>query len=186
MKKLFNFTVAFLLFSVTPVFAGQYVIDGAHSEIGFAVKHMVITNVKGAFRDYTANFAVEDNKLVSVQAEHDIERVGDQGQRPLVAVAEKPDGDRDVVLHQHYLAVEKLETSVGDRRDHVAPQLPGQVELLGLLRREPTEERADLATGELRAEAEVGPAPTERHVGRRRRPARGSSRIPCTPERRGW
>ena len=70
MKKLLFILLSILYFSATQSFAEKYTIDPAHSEIGFSVKHMVITNVKGAFREYNAEFKVdENNKLVSVDAE---------------------------------------------------------------------------------------------------------------------
>lgn len=69
MKKLIIFIFSLLLFSPLAVHADQYVIDSDHAEIGFAVKHMVITNVKGAFREYNVGFEVDkDNKLVSLKA----------------------------------------------------------------------------------------------------------------------
>lgn len=70
MKKSLFLLFTFLLFSPLPILAGQYTVDPDHSEIGFSVKHMVITNVKGAFREYKATFTVDDNnKLVSLQAD---------------------------------------------------------------------------------------------------------------------
>lgn len=70
MKKLFFFIVSFFLLFPLTIHAAQYAIDQDHAEIGFAVKHMVITNVKGAFREYNAEFVVdENNKLVSLNAD---------------------------------------------------------------------------------------------------------------------
>jgi len=70
MKKLLFTTFIVFFLSATPILAGQYTIDSDHSEIGFSVKHMVITNVKGAFREYKGGFVVdENNKLVSLQAD---------------------------------------------------------------------------------------------------------------------
>ena len=70
MRKLLVFIVSLLLFHTLPVLADEYVVDPDHSEIGFSVKHMVITNVKGAFREYTAGFKLDkNNKLVSLQAD---------------------------------------------------------------------------------------------------------------------
>jgi polyisoprenoid-binding protein YceI len=34
-------------------------IDGAHSEIGFKVRHMMITNVNGVFNEYTGTMAAD-------------------------------------------------------------------------------------------------------------------------------
>jgi polyisoprenoid-binding protein YceI len=39
----------------------NWVADASHSEISFKVKHLMITNVKGNFTDYTANVTTEDN-----------------------------------------------------------------------------------------------------------------------------
>ncbi len=70
MKKLLFVLLSILLFSATQSIANQYIIDPEHSEIGFSVKHMVITNVKGAFREYNVEFKVDaNNKLVSVNAD---------------------------------------------------------------------------------------------------------------------
>ncbi len=70
MNKLLSILLTILFFSATQSLADQYTVDPAHSEIGFSVKHMVITNVKGAFREYNAEFKVDaSNKLVSVDAE---------------------------------------------------------------------------------------------------------------------
>ena len=70
MKKLLPILLSLLLFSAAQGLAGQYTVDSDHSEIGFSVKHMVITNVKGAFREYTAKFEVDaDNKLISLEAD---------------------------------------------------------------------------------------------------------------------
>ena len=70
MKNLLILAVSLIFFTASSALADQYKIDPDHSEIGFAVKHMVITNVKGAFREFNAGFEVDsDNKLVSVQAD---------------------------------------------------------------------------------------------------------------------
>lgn len=39
----------------------KWTIDPAHSEIGFKVKHMMFTNVKGFFNDYTADITFNDD-----------------------------------------------------------------------------------------------------------------------------
>lgn len=70
MKKLIILIFSLLLFSPLTLHADKYDIDSDHAEIGFAVKHMVITNVKGAFREYSAGFEVDkNNKLVSLNAD---------------------------------------------------------------------------------------------------------------------
>lgn len=54
MKKLFfsSFLAACLLSS--GLFAKEYVLDKAHTDVGFKIKHLQISNVKGNFKDYDA------------------------------------------------------------------------------------------------------------------------------------
>ncbi len=76
MKKLIILITALLLFIGGPAIADVYVVDSDHTEIGFSVKHMVITNVKGAFREYTASFELDaDNKLKSLTADIKVESI---------------------------------------------------------------------------------------------------------------
>lgn len=62
-KKL---TVASLLF-VSSLFAGTFTIDQAHSSVGFKVKHMMISNVKGSFDKFSGSFDF-DEKTNTLQA----------------------------------------------------------------------------------------------------------------------
>ena len=39
----------------------KWTIDPTHSEVGFKVKHMMFTNVKGLFNDYSANIDFNDD-----------------------------------------------------------------------------------------------------------------------------
>ncbi|QOG11524.1 YceI family protein [Arcobacter sp. FWKO B] len=52
MKKLRNLLVAGFVAFGLGVSAAELVIDGGHSEVGFSIKHLMITNVKGKFTDY--------------------------------------------------------------------------------------------------------------------------------------
>jgi polyisoprenoid-binding protein YceI len=53
---LFSFLITGLLFGVD-----NYEFDKAHTNIGFSVKHMVITNVKGKFKDYSGTIILDEN-----------------------------------------------------------------------------------------------------------------------------
>jgi len=44
--------------------AKEFIIDNAHSNIGFSVKHMMISNVKGNFNAYTADIDFDAEKKV--------------------------------------------------------------------------------------------------------------------------
>jgi polyisoprenoid-binding protein YceI len=43
--------------------ATKWNLDPTHSEITFKVKHMMISNVKGSFRTFTAEIESEDDSL---------------------------------------------------------------------------------------------------------------------------
>lgn len=40
--------------------AAEWALDGAHTEIGFSIRHMMVTDVKGAFDKYTGVITVDD------------------------------------------------------------------------------------------------------------------------------
>jgi polyisoprenoid-binding protein YceI len=43
-----------------PAFAANYTLDGAHSRIGFGVKHMMVSTVKGSFKAFSGTVAIDD------------------------------------------------------------------------------------------------------------------------------
>ena len=42
---------------------GTWVLDNAHSNVGFTVRHAMVTKVHGRFAEYTAEFTVNDNGI---------------------------------------------------------------------------------------------------------------------------
>jgi len=46
----------------------KWVLDPAHSEVLFKVKHLMITNVKGEFHKFEAEVTVDDNDLSTISA----------------------------------------------------------------------------------------------------------------------
>jgi len=44
--------------------ADTYKIDPVHSSVGFSVRHMVISNVKGKFQEFAGTIVLENNKLI--------------------------------------------------------------------------------------------------------------------------
>lgn len=56
MMKVMTVAAAGLMLAVSAAKADTYEADASHSEIGFAVKHMVVSTVRGSFDDYTASF----------------------------------------------------------------------------------------------------------------------------------
>ncbi len=54
----------------------KWIIDPTHTEVGFKVKHMMFTNVKGNFNDYTANIQLnEDLKDAQLEFEAKIDSI---------------------------------------------------------------------------------------------------------------
>jgi polyisoprenoid-binding protein YceI len=45
--------------------AGTWTIDTAHSEVGFSIRHMMISKVKGKFGEFNATFVTAENPLES-------------------------------------------------------------------------------------------------------------------------
>ena len=43
----------------------KWVMDPAHSEVAFKVKHLMITNVKGVFKEFNANVEISDNDFLT-------------------------------------------------------------------------------------------------------------------------
>jgi polyisoprenoid-binding protein YceI len=52
---------------VAGVHATEYALDYSHSQVGFKVKHMVISNVYGKFNEYDGSFSVVDGKLATLE-----------------------------------------------------------------------------------------------------------------------
>jgi len=60
----------------TSAWADEYALDPAHSQIGFAVKHMVITKVRGVFETYDGSFELDkNNTLVSAKADIEVKSI---------------------------------------------------------------------------------------------------------------
>jgi polyisoprenoid-binding protein YceI len=51
----------------------KWTVDPAHSEFGFKVKHLMITNVKGVFRDVNVHVFTEGNDFLTAEVEVRIE-----------------------------------------------------------------------------------------------------------------
>lgn len=58
-----------VLVAATGLFAGTYSVDSAHSHVGFKVKHMMISNVKGSFDNFEGVIEYDEatNKLQSIK-----------------------------------------------------------------------------------------------------------------------
>ena len=59
------------LVASSALFAGTYNVDASHSNVGFSIKHMMITNVSGKFNDVLGTFDYDEktNTLKSLEGE---------------------------------------------------------------------------------------------------------------------
>ena len=56
-KSLLTLALAAVLGAATvPALAETWSVDASHSTVGFAVRHMMVSNVKGSFDKFTASF----------------------------------------------------------------------------------------------------------------------------------
>ncbi len=104
MKKFFGIVSAFVLgiFVTAGIcFAETYAIDPVHSEIGFAIKHMSVSNVKGNFKDYSGSIQFDSADPAALSAEATIQ----------VASINTQNTDRDKhICNADFLDAEKFPT----------------------------------------------------------------------------
>jgi polyisoprenoid-binding protein YceI len=56
-----------------PVLTGDYDLDPAHSRIGFAAKHAMVTTVRGAFKSFTGEVHLDEANVANSSARLDID-----------------------------------------------------------------------------------------------------------------
>lgn len=60
MKNLMKYILV-LVMSIQLVNADEFIVDSSHSNVGFSIKHMMISNVKGNFKDFDADIDFDTN-----------------------------------------------------------------------------------------------------------------------------
>ena len=50
------------ILSLTSLYGADYKVDSAHSDVGFKIKHMMISSVKGNFKKFTGTFSLDEKK----------------------------------------------------------------------------------------------------------------------------
>lgn len=61
--------------------AGIWDIDVAHSNVGFSVKHMMVSKVRGSFETFTGSVAIAEDGTPSVQAEIDVTSINTRNEQ---------------------------------------------------------------------------------------------------------
>jgi len=56
-----------------PAFASNWVIDAAHSEVGFSVRHLMVSNVKGKFTKFEGTINLDDKDITKSVVEVSID-----------------------------------------------------------------------------------------------------------------
>lgn len=64
-------TIALLLLSSSVLFGAEFEVDRSHSSVGFKVKHMMVSNVNGVFKEFsgTIDYDRKTKKLKSINGE---------------------------------------------------------------------------------------------------------------------
>ena len=73
MKHLISIFIVAILLSPLHVFAATYSIDPAHTTIGFKVKHLMITNVKGVFEKFKGTVNIDEKDITKSKVDVSIE-----------------------------------------------------------------------------------------------------------------
>lgn len=68
MRKIAFFAAVGLLCG-TSLMAESYVVDAGHSSVGFGVKHMSVSNVKGNFNKFSGTLDVEGKEIKALEGE---------------------------------------------------------------------------------------------------------------------
>jgi polyisoprenoid-binding protein YceI len=64
--------VSLIVGIASPVFAANYKIDPDHSEVGFKIRHLAISNVTGKFTEFTGTFSFDPKDVAASKAEAEI------------------------------------------------------------------------------------------------------------------
>ena len=73
MKRIISIFIVAALLAPLHVFAAAYTIDPAHTTIGFKVKHLMITNVKGVFERFKGTVNIDEKDITKSKVDVSIE-----------------------------------------------------------------------------------------------------------------
>lgn len=68
---------------VSSLFAGNYSLDKSHTSVGFKVKHMMISNVKGNFSEFSGDFEYDEksNMLKAMNGKISVNSINTQNKK---------------------------------------------------------------------------------------------------------
>ena len=73
MKRFISIIIVAALLAPMQIFAATYNIDPAHTTIGFKVKHLMISNVKGVFDKFKGTVNIDDKDITKSKVDVSIE-----------------------------------------------------------------------------------------------------------------
>lgn len=76
-RRIFAWIMAALLLSGSYLFGAEYTVDKAHTSVGFKVRHLMITNVRGSFKEFsgTADFDTKSMAFNALEATVDVKSI---------------------------------------------------------------------------------------------------------------
>lgn len=71
------------ILAAASLYAGTYNVDASHSNVGFKVKHMMITNVNGKFNEFSGTFEYDEktNTLKALEGNVQVKSVDTQNEK---------------------------------------------------------------------------------------------------------
>ncbi len=71
------------IFAASALFAGTYKVDASHSNVGFKVKHLMISNVTGKFDKFTGSFEYEEktNTLKALTGDVEVSSINTENEK---------------------------------------------------------------------------------------------------------
>lgn len=70
-KNLILGAVSVLILTSVSLFGAKYDVDPAHTQVGFKIKHMMISNVSGKFDTFSGSYELENGKVNNLEATMD-------------------------------------------------------------------------------------------------------------------
>ncbi|MBU0507595.1 YceI family protein [bacterium] len=83
MKRIAAFLFAIALVVTTSAHGAKWTVDKVHSKVGFAVKHLMISTVRGEFKSYDATIQFDPQKPenLSIQATLDVNSISTENEQ---------------------------------------------------------------------------------------------------------
>ncbi len=116
-KKIFNIFLFFgFIFGLS---ASNYLIDVAHTKVGFEITHMMISTVEGQFKDYEASFEYDEktNTLKNIKAKIKTESIDTENQKRDNHLRDSDFFDVKKYPFMEFVSTEEIKIKVGEQKE---------------------------------------------------------------------